>query len=280
MGERASYAQGKAHLHMSIRRIQRGRNHAYTINGHSAVGVTTAIGNGLPKVNLYSWYARAVAQEAAPLITAAPRDVSAWLREHNIASEEGLVEYLKKAPNRIRDGAALRGSKVHKIAERIVFGDADVDVPEEIRGHVEACAKFIDEWRVRPLLVEHTVGSYQWGYAGTFDLIAELPDGRRVLFDYKTGASGIWPETALQLAAYRYADAYVAKDGTEIPMKEVGLSESKAVWIRADGYDVVPLNTDGSVFKAFLHVLQVAKAIAVMPTWKDVAERPPWMKTF
>jgi hypothetical protein len=138
---------------------------------------------------------------------------------------------------------------------------------------------FIKEWRVRPLLVEHTVGSYRWGYAGTFDLIAELPDGRRVLFDYKTGKSGVWPETALQLAAYRYADAYVAPDGTEIPMKDVGVTEAKAVWVRADGYDVIPLNTDGHVFKVFLHVLQVAKAVDEMKSWKGDMERAPWMKT-
>jgi len=199
--------------------------------------------------------------------------------EKNINTEKGLIEHLKGAPNRIRDGAAVRGTRVHKIAESLIFGADDLEIPEDLKGHVESCAKFIKDWKVRPLLVELTVGSYRWGYAGTFDLIAELPDGRRVLFDYKTGRSGVWPETALQLAAYRYADAYLAEDGTEIPMKEVGVTESKAVWVRADGYDVVPLITDGTVFKTFLHVLQVAKAVDVMPAWKGEVELPPWTKT-
>lgn len=264
---------------MPIKRIQRGRNHAYTINGNAAVGVTTALSKGLPKPMLVPWGARCVAQEAAPLIMGGSAAIEEYLFVRNLKTEQRLIEHLKQAPNRIRDGAALRGSKVHKIAESLVFGADDLDIPEELRGHVESCVKFIKDWQVRPLLVENTIGSYRWGYAGTFDLIAELPDGRRVLFDYKTGTSGIWPETALQLAAYRYADAYVAQDGTEIPMREVGVTEAKAVWIRADGYDVIPLNTDGGVFKVFLHVLQVAKAVDAMAAWKGEAELPPWMKT-
>jgi hypothetical protein len=264
---------------MSIFRIQRGRNHSYTINGHKAVGVTTALSKGLPKPNLIPWAARCVAQEAAPLL-AWPGNAEDWLSEHQLHSEQQIVDYLKKAPDRIKEGAALRGTKVHKIAEKLVFGRDDVDVPQELQGHVESVIKFLEEWKIRPLLVENTIGSYQWGYAGTFDLIAELPDGRRVLFDYKTGQSGIWGETALQLSAYRYADAYVAQDGTEIPMREVGITEAKAVWVRADGYDVYPLNTDGHVFKVFLHVLQVAKNADLIGTWKADAERPPWTKTF
>jgi hypothetical protein len=273
-------ARRKAYVPVPITRIQRGRNHAYTINGHTAVGVTTALSKGLPKPALVPWGARCVAEEAAPLITGSQEAIAEYLMMHNLKTDLSLIEYLKKAPNRIRDGAALRGSKVHKIAESLVFGVDDMEIPEELKGHVESCVKFIKDWQIRPLLVENTIGSYRWGYAGTFDLIAELPDGRRVLFDYKTGTSGIWPETALQLAAYRYADAYVAQDGTEIPMREVGVTEAKAVWIRADGYDVIPLNTDGGVFKVFLHVLQVAKAVDVMPAWKGESERAPWMKTY
>jgi len=270
----------KAHVHVSIKRIQRGRNHTYTINGHKAVGVTTAIGNGLPKPALLAWGPRLVAQEAAPILLGGPAAVAEWMEEHNIRTELDAINQLKGAPTRAKDGAAVRGTKVHAIAEQLTRREEDIAVPEELRGHVESVIKFLREWKVRPLLVEHVIGSYQWGYAGTFDLVAEVADGRRILFDYKTGASGVWPETALQLAAYRYADAYVAPDGTEIPMREVGITEAKAVWVRADGYDVIPLNTDGSVFKTFLHVLQVAKAVPTMAAWRGEMERPSWLKTF
>lgn len=253
---------------MAIRRIQRGRNHGYTINGEKAWGVTTAMSKGLPKPALMFWAAKCVAEEAVEMLTAAENDTR-WRFE----TDKELTDYLKKAPIRKRDDAAVRGTKVHHFAEKLMRGAADVEVPEELAAHVESAVRFMDEWKVRPLLIERTVGSYQWGYAGTFDLIGELPDGRRVLFDYKTGQSGIWPDTALQLAAYRHADAYVADDGTEIPLREVGVTESKAVWVRADGYDVVPLQTDEKVFKVFLHMLQVAKAIDGMELWLGDVEQ-------
>lgn len=253
---------------MPIRRIQRGRNHGYTINGEKAWGVTTAMSKGLPKPALMYWAAKCVAQEAVDMLEMAD---SGWRTKFD--TRERLIDHLKKAPIRMRDDAAVRGTRVHHYAEKLIRG-AEVEVPDELRGHVESALKFMDEWRVAPLLIERTVGSYRWGYAGTFDLIGELPDGRRVLFDYKTG-SAIWPDTALQLAAYRHADAYVAEDGTEIPMTEVGVTEAKAVWVRADGYDVIPLQSDEKVFKVFLHMLQVAKAIDVMETWRGDAEQVP-----
>lgn len=257
---------------MAIRRIQRGRNHGYTINGEKAWGVTTAMSKGLPKPALMYWAAKCVAQEALDFIGIHPDVLAEELQARGIRD---LVDHLKKAPIRMRDDAAVRGTKVHHFAEQIMRGADSIEVPEELAGHVQSAIKFMDQWRVRPLLIERTIGSYRWGYAGTFDLIAELPDGRRVLFDYKTGQSGIWPDTALQLAAYRHADAYVAEDGTEIPLREVGITEAKAVWVRADGYDVIPLNTDESVFKVFLHMLQVAKAQDVMDSWRGDAEPVP-----
>jgi hypothetical protein len=260
---------------MAIKRIQRGRNHSYQINGQKAVGVTTAISKGLPKPALMFWAAKTTAEEALDLLSMNQLQRSLFYQDKNINGRADLLDYLKKSPIRQRDDAAVRGTKVHHLAEKLVF-DQEVEVPEEIVGHVESVAKFLDQWQVRPLLVEKTVGSYQWGYAGTFDMVGELPDGRRVLFDYKTGRSGIWADTALQLAAYRWADSYVADDGLEIPMKEVGIDECKAVWIRADGYDVIPLVTDGTVLKAFLHVLQVAKAVDVMDGWKGDSESCPF----
>ena len=38
---------------------------------------------------------------------------------------------------------------------------------------------------------------------GTFDLIADFNDGLRRLVDIKTTRSGIYPETTIQVAAYR-----------------------------------------------------------------------------
>jgi hypothetical protein len=93
---------------------------------------------------------------------------------------------------------------------------------------------------------------------GTFDLIADLADGTRALIDWKTGRSGIYPETVLQLAAYRYAEVY-DDDGTEREMADLGISRTLAVWLRADGtYAAYGVPADERAFKDWLHVRWVA----------------------
>ena len=63
------------------------------------------------------------------------------------------------------------------------------------------------KWRqsvsFRPVMVEFTVVSKKYGYAGTADLLAEV-DGVLTLVDWKTGKS-VYKEAHLQNAAYRQA---------------------------------------------------------------------------
>ncbi len=87
----------------------------------------------------------------------------------------------------------------------------------------------------------------------------ELPDGRRLVADIKTSRSGIFPETALQLAAYRYADAYLDADGREQSMSELDISGAFGIWVRADGYDVYEVTADEAQHNKFLHVATVAR---------------------
>src|SRR3990172_181392 len=53
-------------------------------------------------------------------------------------------------------------------------------------------------------------------YAGTLDAIATI-GGRTLVIDVKSG-KGVYPETALQLAAYRWAEFVGVPDGSEQPM--------------------------------------------------------------
>jgi RecB family exonuclease len=257
-----------------IKRVERGKNHSYSIDGVHAMGVTTAISRGMPKPALPYWSARTVAEHVADL----DDEKIAYLRGFG---RDRMVQLLKGVPWAQRDAAAARGTEVHKFAEKLIHGE-EVHVPDELAGHVEAAAAFMDAWKVKPLLVEKVVASRALMYAGTFDMVAELPSGRRILFDYKTGKSGIWPETALQLAAYRWADCYLtggddepAVDPQEIPMTEVGIDAAMAVWVRADGYDVVPVDTSPDVFRAFVDVLRVARASEQMSAWVHEAVAAP-----
>ncbi|WP_378735474.1 hypothetical protein [Nocardia brasiliensis] len=233
-----------------VRRKAAGRNHYY-VDGTGArmPGVTTILGNGLPKKALINWAANATADAA----------VNAWdeLAELPVATR---LDRLKKARYDDRDAAAKRGTEVHGLAEQLVQGER-VTVPEELRGHVEAYVRFLDEWDVEPVLVEFVVASYRYGYAGTCDLIADLtmPDGQvvRWLLDIKTTRSGVFGETALQLAAYRHADIHLADDGTEHPVPEV--ERTGVVHVRADGYSLVPVTADTKQLNDFRYVQQVAR---------------------
>lgn len=245
---------------MPIERINRGRGHAYRIDGNYAYGVTTAISDGWPKSALNRWYAKCVAEEVADMS-------EGQLLALRALDRDDVVRKLRGAPERQRDKAAVRGTKVHHHAQELIEGKPVTVDDLELLPYVESCAQFMDDWKVKPLLVERVVGSYRWGYAGTFDLVGELPSGLRVLFDYKTGKSGIWPETALQLAAYRHASHCVGEPGVEVPMAEVGVEACKAVWIRPGQYQVIGLDTSPAVHKAFLHALSVARARRAADGW-------------
>jgi hypothetical protein len=236
---------------MAIQRINSGRGHWYKLDGKKADGVTTLIGDGLPKKALIYWSAKMVAEYVA--------DEQKHIREcMDWMDRDQLVKLLKEVPWSTRDKAAVRGTNVHSLAERLVHHE-EVEVPAEIEGYVNSCVQFLDDWGVKPVLVESVVASRKWNYAGTLDLVADLSDGRRGLFDYKTSNSGIWPETILQQAAYRYAEVYLDADGKEQPMADLGITDTYAVHLRPDGYSVHPLPSDERAFKDFLHVAWVAR---------------------
>jgi hypothetical protein len=130
---------------------------------------------------------------------------------------------------------------------------------------------FLDEWRVRPVLVETVVAHRRYGYCGTLDLVADVPHlGKRWLLDLKTGRSGIYPETALQLAAYAHAEVCIV-DGQEQPM--VPVDAGAAVHVRADGYDVVPLDIGADVFNTFRHVMWLARTMRAAAEWRGEVVR-------
>ena len=110
------------------------------------------------------------------------------------------------------------------------------------QGAVDNYVRFIDTWQLDPVLVEVVIVSYGHGYAGTLDLIADLtgPTGERErwLLDIKTGEKGIYPETALQLAAYRFSEFYLDSDGAEQPMPTV--EHTGAIHITADDAQLIP----------------------------------------
>jgi hypothetical protein len=232
-----------------IRRKDTARGHHYTdATGARVPGVTTILGDGLPKAALINWAANATADAA----------VNRWDELAALPPAARLKE-LQGARYAEKDKAAKRGTEVHGFAEQLALGKS-VQVPDELAGHVEAYARFLDEFAVKPVYVEFSVASYRYGYAGTGDLIADITTGgvtRRLLMDIKTNRSGIFGETALQLAAYRFADVLLPAAGGEEPMPPV--DGCAAIHVRGDGYSLIPVTAEPEQHRTFLYAQQIAQ---------------------
>lgn len=142
---------------------------------------------------------------------------------------------------------------------------------------------WLDRFQPRYLAAEVTIFSPTYGYAGTSDgfLEIEVP----WIFDIKTSRDdvdgrgrpkGPYPEAALQLAAYRYAEMaapwrarrfehyrrrYYALSPTEqemavpVPPVEGGL----VLYITPERCEAYPVRCDESVFESFLAVVDAAR---------------------
>jgi hypothetical protein len=229
----------------ATRRINRGRGHSYVLDNAPADGITKVINDGVPKPNLIDWAARETAGYA----------VDFW----DELAELGVAERLRRLERARFDSvrkAGVRGTDVHELAQRLSSGQP-VDVPEHLTGHVDAYLEFVKVWEPDELVVEATVGNRKYGYMGTLDVIARLRDGQLWLLDWKTAGSGIWPENALQLAAYRNAEFMLEPhDGSERLMPTV--DRAGCVWLREDGFDLIPVDTGPEVFRLFLYAQQLA----------------------
>jgi len=257
---------------MTIVRRNVGLNHYYVdvLDDGTEVkvqGVTTILGDGIPKGGLTSWAAEQAAQYA----------ITNW----DDLGAMGLLERAKAiqfAWKEERDAAAGRGTQIHAIAQKLLHGEK-VPIPEGLEGHVESCVKFLDQYEVEPVLSETAIVNRSVGYAGTLDLVADMI-GHRYLLDWKTGKR-VYAETALQLAAYARGEHYL-DEGHEQPLADIGIQRAAVVHLRADGFDVYPMTITEPVFTLFRHVAYVARwvkwdkdtRLAPMDRYKGKALQP------
>ena len=245
---------------LSVKRINSGRNHWYIdqVTGVKLPGVTTIIGKGIPKPALINWAGKVTAEYA----------IDHW-DELTALPLSARLKALNGARTAARDSAAVRGTRVHALADRLTRGE-EVTVPAELAGHVQAYVEFLDAFDIRPVHSEVVVYSETNRHVGTLDLIAdvrfpEMPeydqlprDGDgfvRCLLDIKTNKSGIFGETALQMAGYRYSEFLI--DGEPIPMPAVDWVG--AIHVTEHGYQLVPLECGPEQYRVFLYAQQIAE---------------------
>lgn len=223
------------------------RSHRYKLDGHWVPGVTTILGKGIAKPFLVDWAAREVAGYASDNLEVL----------NALEDRDARYDLLKTAHNRHRDKSAARGTDVHAIAEKVLHGQ-EVEVPDHLAGYVEGYVRFLDKWQPTPIITERPLASRANRYAGTADAFVTLPDGERLLMDWKTGKR-VYGETALQLAAYRNAEFYLDDEGTEQPVPQVdGLA---VVHVTPTGTDVFRIADPDLAWKQFRHVAWVASQV-------------------
>jgi hypothetical protein len=222
---------------------ERGTAHWYKDpDGNKVPGVTTAA---------------KMANDGGAFIVTAADSVADWAGDHAAEFVDMTPSAIAKAGKAFfrehRWDAADRGRIIHEHADKLLRGE-ELEIPDDDVAIVDTFLRMAKEWRLEPSHLESMVISTRWRYCGRLDFLGFANGEHPVLLDWKTGRTGVWPETALQLAAYRHADLIVLSDGSEHPMPPVEMTA--AVWLQDDRYQIVPVNTDGSVFRSFLYALE------------------------
>lgn len=263
--------------------------------------VTTIIGV-LDKPALVYW----AANEAA---ACAIRDVETWKSIEQSSGSDEAARYITAARFRGAKGklaAASLGTAVHSACEAFVLNGqrpsadalselvvingpklhADEVASETIvlSGMLDHFSAWLDRFQPEYQASEVTVFSPDYAYAGTADGFFTV-DGMRLIFDIKTtreprdkqgNVKGPYPEVALQLAAYRYAQLaavwrprrvmefrrryYVLSQSERdlaVPVPEV--DGGAVIHITPEHCELFPVRCDEAVYERFLHVIEVAR---------------------
>jgi hypothetical protein len=219
----------------------------------------TTILNQKSKPALVYWSALEVAKYAYT-----ERDV--W---HNL-EEQAAVDLLKRAPYRDSRKKMDIGSAVHiAIDAHLKGGNAGphFDPPEvddlDLLPYIAGALRFLDDHVERIIRSEVTFVNLTYRYAGTCDLVAKLKDGRMAVIDWKTGKR-LYPEVALQLAAYANNEFAVNQDGTRYQLAPI----DTAIGVHLDGeagYTAQPIHLNDQLFKTFI-------ALRTLQKFKDTLE--------
>lgn len=247
----------------TARRTNTGR--LYTIDGRQFWSVTTIIGNGLPKPAIAGWQAKTIAEYAV----ANHRQLAGMLAAVRIIhtdtgiqvvtdpdAVQAAVDWLKGSPWRESSRKMDIGSAVHAEAEAYVLGIPRPEPPALIRGYIDGFRDFIATMEPTYELTEATVYNPAESYAGTLDAVMVI-GGVRLLVDYKSGKD-IYPDVALQLAAYGHATHVLLPDGSSQPMPKV--DAAAALHLREDGtWALIPVEIGEVPWAAFRYAREVMR---------------------
>jgi hypothetical protein len=105
---------------------------------------------------------------------------------------------------------------------------------------------------------DHPRANREHWYAGKPDLIGLLPDGRRVLVDWKTSEKGVKDKDVIQQCAYARAEFYAPSSDVEIPLPHIDLA--LCVQLAPWGYRAIECDLSDKTFDIFLAAATLYKA--------------------
>lgn len=241
--------------------------------------VTTIIG-ALDKPALLYWAAEQTATCAVDQLDT----VRAMVNDGDRAD---TIKWLRDARFRRPKGertAAELGTAVHEACEQFALTGTRPEVDPDVAPFLDQFDRWCQKFSPTYEAAEVTVYSPRYGYAGTCDAFLSV-DGVRFIVDYKTSkksydargkATGPYPEVALQLAAYRFAELaavwrprrmeqfrrryYLLGEAEKamavsVPEVDTGL----VIHITPEHCDAYPVDCDASVYRSFLYVLEAAR---------------------
>lgn len=229
-----------------VNSIKRGNSRFYVDpkSGDKLPSVTSVM-NALAKPALKFWAAKKTAE-------AAVEEFGTLAQMVGNGNTEGAIDYLKRAPQRSSGPTAKLGSEVHDLCDRIAKGEDLKRVHPDHEPFVRNFNQWIKDFEVGFLESEITVWSDTHGYAGTLDAICMI-DGEAVICDWKTGASGVWADVALQLNAYANADCILDGDGTRRDLPSI--DASAVLHLRPEHAHLYPVRLGDDVFEVFKSLL-------------------------
>jgi hypothetical protein len=213
------------------------QDHRYWFNGEGPRPSVTTILEVLSKPALVYWKGQEVARDIY-------RDSKAFFGQAWDVGEDQAIKWAMGKADEQRDRAAKLGSSIHLLAdmqsratETLSKGFQVSDEEKPYLRAWEAFTAFLEAQGASIVSSEHAV--WGEGYAGTYDLMVQWPDethsaGLMWLIDIKT-SKGIYPEYALQLAAYGNAKGIILPNDPKLyPMPKI--DRYAVLHLRPDAY--------------------------------------------
>lgn len=235
----------------------------------NVTGATSMWGNGPWKI---PYGAKTVAEAAMEALGSGKLDA---LYD---ADQDACLKWLKGAPYRDRDGAAMKGTRVHEAFEDYLktgnLEIADAEVAKMVSDLIRLTERYQIEWERSEQTVFHSTD----GWAGTMDGVITMvfpgeAGRRRCIVDIKTSRSVQGKhEYVMQLNALANGEVIVHDDGTEEPM--VAVDAAVILHVRPDKEpDVVPVALSPENYRDF--TLCVALVYAEQAADDRVTYLPP-----